>query len=72
MAENAGVSPSTVGRIWRTFGLQPHVVESFKISDDHRKKLQCRALVLVSLAISRQRPELCERISPGEAILKQL
>ena len=34
MAERAGVSASTVGRIWRTFGLQPHVVESFKISDD--------------------------------------
>ena len=34
MAEHAGVSASTVGRIWRTFGLQPHVVESFKISDD--------------------------------------
>ena len=30
----AGVSDRTVGRIWRTFGLQPHVVESFKISDD--------------------------------------
>ena len=34
MAERAGVSASTVGRIWRTFGLQPHIVESFKISDD--------------------------------------
>lgn len=34
MAEQAGVSHTTVGRIWRTFGLQPHVVESFKISDD--------------------------------------
>ncbi len=34
MAERAGVSASTVGRIWRTFGLQPHVVASFKISDD--------------------------------------
>ena len=32
MAERAGVS--AVGRIWRTFGLQPHLVESFKISDD--------------------------------------
>ena len=30
MAEHAGVSASTVGRIWRTFGLQPHVVESFQ------------------------------------------
>jgi transposase len=34
MAEHAGISHSTVGRIWRTFGLQPHVVEGFKLSDD--------------------------------------
>lgn len=34
MAQQAGMSHTTVGRIWRTFGLQPHVVESFKISDD--------------------------------------
>lgn len=34
MAKKAGVSHSTVGRIWRTFGLQPQVVKSFKISDD--------------------------------------
>lgn len=34
MAENSGVSHTTVGRIWRTFGLQPHVVESFKLSND--------------------------------------
>lgn len=34
MAENAGISSSSVGRIWRTFGLQPHVVEGFKLSDD--------------------------------------
>jgi len=34
MAEKAGVSHSTVGRIWRTFGLKPHVVDSFKMSPD--------------------------------------
>lgn len=34
MAENVGVSHSSVGRIWRTFGLQPHIVETFKLSDD--------------------------------------
>lgn len=34
MAEAAGVSASTVGRIWRTFGLQPHIVKGFKLSDD--------------------------------------
>ena len=34
MAQEAGISHSTVGRIWRAFGLQPHVVETFKVSDD--------------------------------------
>jgi len=34
MAANAGMSHTTVGRIWRTFGLKPHVTESFKISPD--------------------------------------
>ena len=34
MAEAAGMSHSTVGRIWRTFGLQPHIVQGFKISND--------------------------------------
>lgn len=34
MAEHAGMSHSTVGRIWRTFGLQPHVVQGFKLSND--------------------------------------
>ena len=34
MAANAGMSHATIGRIWRTFGLKPHVTESFKISPD--------------------------------------
>jgi len=34
MAEEAGLSHTTIGRIWRTFGLQPHVSRSFKLSDD--------------------------------------
>ena len=34
MAEAAGISHTTVGRIWRAFGLQPHIVRTFKISDD--------------------------------------
>lgn len=34
MAVRVGLSPSTVGRIWRTFGLQPHRVEAFKFSTD--------------------------------------
>ena len=34
MAQAAGVSHTMVGRIWRTFRLQPHRTESFKISPD--------------------------------------
>jgi len=34
MAAHAGVSHTTVGRIWRTFGLKPHIVRGYKLSDD--------------------------------------
>src|SRR5438132_2651566 len=34
MAAKAGMSHTMVGRIWRTFGLKPHISESFKISPD--------------------------------------
>src|SRR6516162_6586186 len=34
MAERAGVSPATVQRIWSARGLQPHRVETFKLSGD--------------------------------------
>ncbi|MGC4851804.1 IS630 family transposase [Micromonospora sp. DT4] len=34
MAAESGLSRSTVGRIWKAFGLQPHRVETFKLSND--------------------------------------
>ena len=34
MATVAGVSQSTVSRVWRAFGLQPHRVEHWKLSKD--------------------------------------
>jgi transposase len=34
MAAKAGMSHTMVGRIWRTFGLKPHVTTSFKLSPD--------------------------------------
>jgi len=34
MAAKAGMSHTMVGRIWRTFGLKPHISRSFKISPD--------------------------------------
>ena len=36
MAARAGVSPATVQRIWSGRGLQPHRVETFKLSNDPR------------------------------------
>jgi transposase len=34
MAAESGLSKSTVGRIWKAFGLQPHRADEFKISND--------------------------------------
>jgi len=34
MARASGLSQSTISRIWRAFGLQPHRSESFKLSTD--------------------------------------
>ena len=36
MAKVAGVSPSTIGRIWRAHGLKPHRASSFKLSNDKK------------------------------------
>src|SRR5262245_43965391 len=34
MAKATGLSPATIGRIWRAFGLQPHRTDTFKLSTD--------------------------------------
>jgi len=34
MAEVTGLSPMTISRVWRAFGLQPHRSETFKLSAD--------------------------------------
>lgn len=34
MAARSGLSKSTIGRIWRDFGLKPHLVDGFKVSND--------------------------------------
>ncbi len=34
MAKHLGLSHSTIGRVWRAFGLQPHRSESFRLSQD--------------------------------------
>jgi transposase len=34
MAQRSGLSPSTIGRIWRKFDLKPHLQDGFKLSND--------------------------------------
>ena len=34
MAKRTGLSESTIGRIWKHFGLQPHRTDGFKLSTD--------------------------------------
>jgi Transposase and inactivated derivatives len=34
MAERSGLSKSTIGRIWKDFGLKPHRADTFKLSTD--------------------------------------
>lgn len=34
MAARSGLSRSTIGRIWRNFGLKPHLADTFKLSTD--------------------------------------
>jgi transposase len=34
MAAQSGLSKSTVGRVWKAFGLKPHLVDTFKLSTD--------------------------------------
>ena len=36
MAKRAGVSPATVQRIWSARGIQPHRIQTFKLSNDPR------------------------------------
>jgi transposase len=34
MSQRSGLSPSTIGRIWRKFELKPHLTDGFKLSTD--------------------------------------
>jgi transposase len=36
MAKAAGVSPATVQRVWSARGLKPHLIKTFKLSNDRR------------------------------------
>ena len=36
LAKKMGLSPSTIGRVWRRHGLKPHLTRSFKLSRDSK------------------------------------
>ncbi|WP_396214414.1 IS630 family transposase [Gemmatimonas sp.] len=50
LAKKTGLSQSTVSRMWRAFGLQPHRVETFKLSTDPQFIEKVRDLVGLYLA----------------------
>jgi transposase len=50
MARAAGLSATTVGRVWRAFGLKPHRSETFKLSTDPEFVEKVRDIVGLYLA----------------------
>lgn len=59
MAEAAGVSASTVGRVWRRKGIKPHWFASFKVIDDPRWPEKLEAVVGLYLAPLQRTLVLC-------------
>ncbi|MCC2643270.1 MAG: hypothetical protein K0S45_3683 [Nitrospira sp.] len=59
MAESCGLSKSTVSRIWRAFGLQPHRTETFKLSQDPLFIEKVRDIVGLYLNLPDQALVLC-------------
>jgi hypothetical protein len=45
MAKAAGISVSSVQRIWRAHGLRPHLVRRFKLSNDPQFAAKLREIV---------------------------
>ena len=45
MAKRAGVSPSSVGRVWAAHGLKPHRIKTFKLSNDKQFKEKLEDIV---------------------------
>lgn len=59
MAKASGVSGTTVGRVWRAFGLQPHRSETFKLSTDPMFAEKVRDIVGLYLAPPTRALVLC-------------
>ena len=59
MAKEIGHAPSTVQRIWRAFGLQPHRFETFKLSSDPQFVEKVRDIVGLYLSPPERAVVLC-------------
>jgi hypothetical protein len=64
MAAESGLSKSTVGRIWKAFGLQPHRVDTFKLSNDPQFMDKVRDIV--GLYLDPRAPRGTDDLSGGE------
>jgi transposase len=64
MAKESGLSKSTVGRIWKAFGLKPHLVDTFKISND--PQLIDKVRDIVGLYLDPRAPRGADVSSGGE------
>ena len=67
MARATGLSATTVHRIWGAFGLQPHRVESFKLSSDPEfvDKVHCGAFPGAPVRRCRKRPSAARHAGQG-------
>jgi transposase len=59
MAKASGISISSVQRIWRAFGLQPHRIETFKLSTDPEFVAKTRDVVGLYVAPPEHAVVLC-------------
>ncbi|SCD43173.1 Transposase, partial [Streptomyces sp. di50b] len=59
MAQATGLSQSTISRIWRTFGLKSHMVDTFKLSTDPQFIDKVRDIVGLYLAPPEHALVLC-------------
>ena len=59
MAKAMDLSPSTVGRIWREYGLKAHLVHTFKVSNDPRFAEKLEDVVGLYLAAPEHAIVLC-------------
>ena len=59
MAKAVGHAPSTIHRIWRAFGLQPHRSETFTLSNDPLFVEKLRDIVGLYVSPARVTPGAC-------------